>query len=117
LLNRFRNVINWSFLDPSGSPCALHFGPILSGEKLVDNGNFKKSLFTEFPTAIGGEMEGAGLAAAAERSRHDWIVVKGICDWADGQKSKQHQGFAAASAVSLVRHVLSQPSVLPDAPG
>jgi nucleoside phosphorylase len=69
-------------------------------------------LFERHPYAIGGEMEGVGLAAAAERERCEWILVKGICDWADGEKSDNHQGFAAASCVSLVRHVLSQPGVI-----
>ena len=113
LLNRFRNALGWSFLAPSGVPCDLHFGAVLSGEKLVDNPRFKQSLSEGFPDAIGGEMEGAGLAAAAERSRCHWILAKGICDWGDGTKSKRHQGFAAAAAVSLVQHVLSQAGAIP----
>jgi len=112
LLNRFRNAIGWSFLDPLGSPCGMHFGPVLSGEKLVDNSDFKAELFAEYPNALGGEMEGVGLAAAAERSNCEWILVKGICDWADGKKDKRHQEFAAASAVSLVRHVLMQSTAI-----
>jgi len=38
--------------------------------------------------------------------------VKAICDWADGKKQKKHQPLAAAAAVSLVHHVLSQADVL-----
>jgi hypothetical protein len=38
--------------------------------------------------------------------------VKAICDWGDGEKHKQHQGFAAAAAVNLIKKVLSQPGVL-----
>jgi nucleoside phosphorylase len=53
-------------------------------------------------------MEGAGIAAAAERKNREWIVVKGICDWGDGTKKDHHQGFAAASSVDLVEHVLNQ---------
>lgn len=113
LLNRFRNALGWSFLAPTGIACDLHFGPVLSGEKLVDNPEFKQSLLEDFPNAVGGEMEGAGLAAAAERSRCHWILVKGICDWGDGTKNKQHQGFAAAAATSLVQHVLSQEGAIP----
>jgi nucleoside phosphorylase len=108
LLNRFRNVIGWSFKSPNGGECGIQTGPILSGEKLVDNREFKRQLFERYPTAIGGEMEGAGVAASAERNRREWIVVKAICDWGDGTKTKQHQGFAAASSVDLVEHVLNQ---------
>jgi nucleoside phosphorylase len=115
LLSRFKNMVDWSFLDPSGAACGVHFGPVLSGEKLVDNADFKEKLFAAHQNAIGGEMEGIGLAAAAERSRcHcDWILVKGICDWADGNKDGRHQEFAAASATNLVRHVLCHPMAIP----
>lgn len=113
LLDRFRNfTVGWEFRDPTGGQCVTRTGAILSGEKLVDNPNFKALLFERHPYAIGGEMEGVGLAAAAERERCEWILVKGICDWADGEKSDNHQGFAATSSVSLVRHVLSQPGVI-----
>lgn len=53
-------------------------------------------------------MEGAGVAAAAERKGREWIVAKAICDWGDGTKTKDHQEFAAAASVSLVEHVLNQ---------
>jgi nucleoside phosphorylase len=57
-------------------------------------------------------MEGVGLAAAAVRHGVPWIIVKAICDWADGKKHKEHQSLAAAAAVSLVHHVLAQTDVL-----
>ena len=112
LLNRFENVQNWQFDRPDGSSCNLIVGPILSGEKLVDNPNFKAKLFGRFPNAEGGEMEGAGLCAASGRVGTAWILVKSICDWGDGKKHKKHQPLAAAAAASLVHHVLSQKSVL-----
>lgn len=113
LLDRFRNfTMGWEFRDPTGGRCEPRPGAILSGEKLIDNPDFKALLFERHPYAIGGEMEGVGLAAAAERERREWILVKGICDWADGEKTDDHQGFAAASSMSLVRHVLSQPGVI-----
>lgn len=114
LFNRFRDVaVDWSFRDPGGTPCNRYLGPILSGEKLIDNPAFKAALLAVHPNAIGGEMEGVGVAATADREKREWILVKGICDWANGQKTDAHQGFAAASALSLVQHVLSQPDVLP----
>jgi nucleoside phosphorylase len=113
LLDRFRNfTVGWEFRDPAGGRCEPRPGAILSGEKLVDNPDFKALLFEQHSYAIGGEMEGVGLAAAAERERCEWILVKGICDWADGEKTDNHQRFAAASSVSLVRHVLCQPGVI-----
>jgi nucleoside phosphorylase len=113
LWSRFRNSeVDWCFLNPNGISCKPHFGPILSGEKLIDNPDFKGRLFQTYPNAIGGEMEGVGLAAAADREKCEWILVKAICDWADGEKSDNHQGFGAAVAVSYVRHVLGQPGMI-----
>ncbi|MFN3158289.1 MAG: hypothetical protein ACE37I_03175 [Rubinisphaera brasiliensis] len=114
LLNRFRNVIGWSFRSPAGYECGYQVGALLSGEKLVDDEEFKRDIFNRHPIAIGGEMEGSGFAAAAERRRKEWIVAKAICDWADGTKSKNHQAFAAAASVHLVEHVLNQVGVLDD---
>ena len=107
LLNRFENAIRWDFRRPDGIQSACRYGPLLSGEKLVDDPEFKASLFASFPQAIGGEMEGAGLGAAAIRFAVPWIVVKAICDWGDGEKNKKYQPLAAAAAASLVHHVLS----------
>jgi nucleoside phosphorylase len=67
----------------------VDFGAILSGEKLVDNVEFRNQLLALEPQAIGGEMEGFGLYVAAQNARVDWILVKAICDWADGNKSAQ----------------------------
>ncbi|WP_293127018.1 hypothetical protein [Microcoleus sp. bin38.metabat.b11b12b14.051] len=112
LLNRFENIQNWQFICPDGSSSKIHIGPILSGEKLVDDPVFKAKLLDEFPQAIGGEMEGAGLCAASGRVGTAWILVKSICDWGDGKKHNKHQHLAAAAAASLVHHVLSQKTVM-----
>jgi nucleoside phosphorylase len=107
LQNRFENALGWRFERPDGRFSTLPIGSILSGGKLVDNLEFKNDLFKSFPEAIGGEMEGAGLAEAAGRNRVPWILVKAICDWGTG-KSNAHQHLAAAASLSLVHHVLSQ---------
>lgn len=112
LLNRFRHALDWRFSRPDRSVCARHVGSMLSGEKLVDNLEFKNFLLKQYPNAIGGEMEGAGVWGAATRSRKEWIIVKGVCDWGDGKKHKAFHPLAAAAAVSLCRHVLDDPHAL-----
>lgn len=116
LLNRFRNVVGWRFERPDGLLCAIAEGPLLSGEKLVDDLDFKEELFTEFPESIGGEMEGAGIAATSEKLKVEWIIVKAVCDWGDGTKGKTYQPLAAAAAASLVAHVVSAQASLADLP-
>jgi nucleoside phosphorylase/tetratricopeptide (TPR) repeat protein len=112
LLNRFENVDGWEYRHKFN----LKPGSILSGEKLIDDSDFKLQLFKQYPEAIGGEMEGAGLCAAAIENNMPWILVKSICDWADGNKNnpqkEEDQRLAANSAVSLVHHVLLQKTVL-----
>jgi nucleoside phosphorylase len=113
LSDRFKHAA-WQFTRPDNYRCAMHRGPLLSGEKLVDDPDFKAELFGQFPQAIGGEMEGYGVAAAAGRAKVEWIVAKAICDWGDGKKDKKHQALAAAAAVSLVHAVLSDQFALRD---
>lgn len=88
----------------------VEIGLILSGEKLVDNLEFRQQLLEFEPEAIGGEMEGAGLYAAAQRAKVDWILVKAICDWAEhkGRGKEQRQQLAARHAASFVLHVIQQ---------
>jgi nucleoside phosphorylase len=100
LLDRFRGAeLEWT-----GAP--LHFGLILSGEKLVNDPTFRNELLTIEPEAIGGEMEGAGLYAAAKAAGVDWILVKAIYDWADGKKKENAQLLAADHAAQFVFYVL-----------
>lgn len=90
---------------------ALHFGLVLSGDKLIDNLDFRDQLLRFEPEAIGGEMEGAGLYVAAQSRKVDWLLVKAICDWADGKKSQnkeENQVLAARNAMAYVFHVIEQ---------
>ena len=89
----------------SWAKCAVHEGIFMSGEKLVDDRAFVSQLLRLEPEAIAGEMEGSGVAAAVQRERGHWIIVKGICDWGFG-KEKDHQRGAAANAFSFVGQLL-----------
>ena len=105
LLDRFNNGdIHWT--GPH-----VEFGLILSGQKLLDNLNFRNQLRKMEPEAIGGEMEGAGLYSAASSKKVDWILIKAICDWADGKKHEeksQRQQQAAENAAHFAFHVIKQ---------
>lgn len=114
LSSRFRDLSDdWNYPRRRGS-VSVSQGLILSGEKVVDSVEFRDRLLVMYPSAIGGEMEGAGVYAACDGSKTEVILVKGICDWADGSKSDEAQPFAAATSTSLVKHVLSKPDVLLD---
>lgn len=107
LLNRFRiaSLNNWD------SSKKVRFGLVLSGAHLVDNIDYRGELIELEEEAIGGEMEGAGLYVASETSNVDWILVKAICDWADGTKGVDkdaRQQTAAHNAAAFALHALQQ---------
>lgn len=103
IFNRFsQNRIFTFMFNGEQQEVNIHTGPILTGEVLVDNKEFRDNLFAVFPDAIGGEMEGTGVYAACQTKNIPWIVVKAICDWADGYKDKKQQEFAAFASFSFI---------------
>jgi len=111
LLNRFTNCTDWSFELPRKQKSRIMPAQMLSGESLIDNREHLHRLHKTFPQADGGEMEGAGVFAAAHKHQVEWILVKGICDFADGKKGRGKKGkqdIAAKAAASLCCHVFSQ---------
>ncbi len=98
----------------------VRFGTLLSGNKLVDNIDYRTSLLELETEAIGGEMEAVGIQLAADRRKVDWLIVKAICDWGDGNKNAKtkeaDQRLAAEHAALVVYRGLEagglhQPSV------
>ncbi|MCC8999661.1 MAG: SUMF1/EgtB/PvdO family nonheme iron enzyme, partial [Candidatus Contendobacter sp.] len=105
LIDYFRHA------DLDWNDAKVEFGLILSGEKLVDNLDYREQLQRLAPEALGGEMEGAGLYVACQEAKVDWIVIKAICDWADGDKKRNktaRQQLAAGNAAAFVAHALQQ---------
>ena len=78
LLDRFK------YAQRHWSDSPLCFGLVLSGQELLDNRASRDKLRQKYPEALGGEMEGAVLFDIEK----EWILVKSVCDWADGRKNK-----------------------------
>jgi nucleoside phosphorylase len=83
----------------------VHIGTVVSGEKLVDNREFRDFLRRLTPTSIAGEMEAWGLSAVCHETSKQFIMVKGICDWGMNKTSSQ-QDLAAANACKFVFEAL-----------
>ena len=100
-----------AYAPATALPYSVRFGLLLTGAKLIDDIDYRNQLVGLEPEAIGGEMEGEGLYVACHEPKTDWIVIKAICDWADGNKTnpkkKEHQALAANNAalfsLSVVR--------------
>ncbi len=119
LLDCFKNLRNWKYrLNDEGEETAIDakmiIGDVLSGEELINDNTLRNKLQKAFPTSIGGEMEGAGLYAACTDKDKKWILVKGICDFADGKKTDVYQPIAATAAVNLCLAVFNKPYIFND---
>ena len=111
LLDTFENTAGWSLKRPSGEACKVIIAPIISGPWLVNNLKTKNELFERYERARGGEMEAAAILAAKDESKGkntQVIIVKAISDWADGNKQKDWQPFAAHAAAKYVLHHLQR---------
>ncbi|WP_019498463.1 GUN4 domain-containing protein [Pseudanabaena sp. PCC 6802] len=101
LINLFKSTVLLREEEPK-----VRFGVVLTGDKLVDNVDFRDQLHCFEPEAIGGEMEGAGLYVACQENRVDWILVKAICDWADGNKAQDKDARQQTAAQNAAKFVL-----------
>lgn len=110
IYDRFKSAFDWHYSLDGGFSSSVHYGALLSGEKLINNKQFMEELKRKYPEAIGGEMESSGLASAANfQGVHEWIIVKGICDWGyekDADKAK-NQLLAITATINFCKHVLN----------
>jgi adenosylhomocysteine nucleosidase len=71
----------------------VHVGELLSGAARVFSRYYLAELMSQVPGVkdgiVGGEMEGVGLLSISPRKEPLWIVIKGICDFADEQRDAE----------------------------
>jgi nucleoside phosphorylase len=101
LLNHFKGFAQTKW---KGAP--VNSGVMLTGEKLVDNVDYRSQLLDFENEAIGGEMEGAGLYASGHEHNVDWIVLKAICDFADGNKGKNKEDRQKLAAQNVAKFLI-----------
>ena len=80
---------------------AIHYGLIASANQLMKDAIVRDALAEEVGILC-FEMEAAGLM-----NQFPFLVVRGICDYADSHKNKRWQGYAAMTAAAYARHVLN----------
>lgn len=107
------NIGAWNRRTPKRDRPQVHSGLMLSGDKLVDDPEFVKSLLKQESEAIGGDMEAAGVYAALNDTDIKWVVVKGICDWGT-HKTKTDQKAAARNAFDFIYDTLNQKHLMGD---
>lgn len=94
-------------------PYRVDYGCLLTGSARIRARAYRDELVRwcadVAPNIAGGEMEGLGLLSLAERESPRWLVVKGICDYADEAQTgdaKANRRQACANAASFVLHAL-----------
>jgi len=102
LRNRLRQTDTMETRRNNGWP-KVRFGLVLSGQKLVDNRDYRESLKALFTEAIGGEMEGTGLYVSANAAKVDWIVIKAICDWGHDKNQADKDAWQKLAAKNAAR--------------
>ncbi|WP_172450136.1 hypothetical protein [Rhizobium sp. TH135] len=85
----------------------IHVGAMLTGEKLVDDKDFKALIMSMDPKAAGGEMEAAGIQTSASVKGIPFALIKGICDWGE-EKTKNFQEVAAQNAVEYTLALIKE---------
>ncbi|KAI5459592.1 hypothetical protein BGZ63DRAFT_360315 [Mariannaea sp. PMI_226] len=80
----------------------VHYGLIASGNQVIKEAKFRDKLNRRYGgNVLCVEMEAAGLM-----NNFPCIVIRGICDYADSQKNKDWQEYAAALAATFAKELL-----------
>ena len=91
----------------------VFLGPIASANTLLKEPDKRDSLRDQFGVKA-VEMEGAGIADATWTHGVGYLVVRGICDYADANKNDTWQKYAAMAAAAYVRALVdSMPGTVP----
>jgi nucleoside phosphorylase len=85
----------------------IHVGTIGSANTLLKDEVYRDSLATSHKT-IAYEMEGAGVALAAEALSIQYLIVRGICDYADMSKNNEWQRYSSICAAALGKVILQK---------
>ena len=81
----------------------MHMGLYLSGNKIIADETTAGKIKAFWQRAAAIEMEAAGIAAMLRQINDPpgFIVIKGICDYADSKKNDKWQSYAADAAASF----------------
>lgn len=93
--------------DRAGDEPRVFMGRIGSANVLLKNALRRDQLRDEFGLKA-VEMEGSGIADAAWLQSCGYLVVRGICDYADQVKNDTWQNYAALAAAAYAKLVLLQ---------
>ncbi|WFU07481.1 hypothetical protein QA648_36795 (plasmid) [Rhizobium sp. CB3171] len=105
---RVKDAALLNVASPDCLPLKIHVGPIASGASVNKTGNAWEMIVERgLRSALGLEMEAAVIANIAYRLEiPDWIVVKGVMDYADPDKDDRYKEFAARASAEVLLRIL-----------
>lgn len=96
----------------------VHTGNYISGEILLNNAEYRHYLKSKFKEAVALDMEGVGVASASTFNRvYDWLVIKGISDFGDGNKGvnkTERQIYAMKNVILTLKKIFDDEHSFPD---
>jgi nucleoside phosphorylase len=95
---------------PERLPFKIVVGPMASGNVVVKDGlTWEQLKQLGVRTVVGLEMEAATIANTAYRlSVDNWLVAKGVMDYADPRKNDRYKRFAARASAEVLFKLLAQ---------
>jgi nucleoside phosphorylase len=107
-------------VSPAGlpHPLRLHVAPIGSGARVIEDEQIWMFVSEAMRKTLGVEMEAAAIGELAHRQRQhalDWVVMKGVMDFADHGRDDHFKQYAARVAAEcllrfLREHVATEPA-------
>ncbi|UFZ02971.1 5'-methylthioadenosine/S-adenosylhomocysteine nucleosidase [Bradyrhizobium ontarionense] len=85
----------------------LHMGPIGSANTVLKRAAFRDALQDKFHI-LAIEMEASGIADATWEHGKGYMVVRGICDYANDGKNDTWQNYAACTAAAFSRQLIEE---------
>lgn len=83
-------------------------GAIVSLETLIADDEYRNLITNQFPTILGGEMEGFGFIPTLDSKEIPWLIIKTISDFANNQFNRETQKECAKSSARLIPKLIDE---------
>lgn len=98
---------------PAGCTTAIHYGAMACGPQVIRDQAYIEQLKSKEYSLVGLDMESYGVALAASMcstNSHTIVplIVKGVCDFADSEKSDLWHDYCAYASASFALALLEQ---------
>jgi len=91
----------------------IHRGPIGSANTVLKSARIRNALKKSYKIKA-VEMESSGIAEAAWQHGRGYFIIRGICDFANDDKNKIWQPYAAAAAAAFARELIETMPLISD---